>query len=55
MVINSAISNQQVKSQKYNVGMVKKDFNQFVKQNYRNTSGNNHTEKMQSVAKKYKS
>ena len=53
--INTAITNQHVKPQKYNVGMVKKDFNQFVRQEYKNTNGENHKQKMQNVAKKYKS
>ena len=54
-VINAAVTTQHVNPHKYNVGMVKKDFNQFVRQEYKNTGGNNHTEKMQAVAKKYKS
>ena len=43
-VINAAVTTQHVKPQKYNVGMVKKDFNQFLKTEYKNTSGQNHTE-----------
>lgn len=54
-VINAAVTTQHVKPQKYNVGFVKKDFNQYVRQEYKNTNGKNHTEKMQNVAKKYKS
>jgi hypothetical protein len=54
-VINTAVTTQHVKPHKYNVGFVKKDFNQFVSQNYKNTNGQTHTEKMQNVAKKYKS
>jgi len=54
-IINAAVTTQHVKPQKYNVGMVKRDFNQFVRQEYKNTGGNNHREKMQNVAKKYKS
>lgn len=53
--INTAITNQHVKPQKYNVGMVKKDFNQFVRQEYKNTSGQTHKEKMINISKKYKS
>tara|TARA_Y100000389_G_scaffold88985_1_gene85460 strand:- start:3644 stop:3826 length:183 start_codon:yes stop_codon:yes gene_type:complete len=54
-IINAAVTTQHVKPQKYNVGMVKRDFNQYVRQEYKNISGTNHTEKMQAVAKKYKS
>ena len=54
-VINAAVTTQHVKPHKYNVGMVKRDFNQFLKNEYKNTNGENHKEKMQNVAKKYKS
>ena len=53
--INTAITNTHVNPKKYNVGFVKKDFNQYVRQEYKNTHGENHKQKMQNVAKKYKS